>query len=170
MLETLLGDIGGGYAIDQLGLAMPLVMTPRGKAFFADGSVSADFLYLGSLYYKGTALVVPDVQFVKIRILQFLHDASCVGHVGGHRTPKMVSRLYWWPKMAAEVHTYVQGCEVCQRNKGSRSQKYGELVPLPIPDAEWDFVTADRITHLPKTDKDHTAILVVVDNVATHPC
>ena len=67
--------------------------------------------------------------------------------------------------MAAEVHTYAQGCEVCQRNSGSQSQKCGKLVPLPIPGDEWDFVTADRITHLPETDKGHTAILVVMDKL-----
>ena len=47
-------------------------------------------------------------------------------------------------------------------------------MPLPIPSHAWEYVTADRITSLPKTKHGYTAILVVVDRLTkmTHfmPC
>ena len=38
-------------------------------------------------------------------------------------------------------------------------------MPLPVPEGAWDWVTADRITHLPKTKSGHTAIWVAVDRL-----
>ena len=67
--------------------------------------------------------------------------------------------------MAAEISDYVKGCEVCQRNKRSQRQPAGKLVSLPVPEGAWDSITADRITHLPKTKSGHTAIWVVVDRL-----
>ena len=53
--------------------------------------------------------------------------------------------------MGKQIAEYVKGCEVCQRNKPSKSQPAGGLRPLPVPNGSWDVVTSDRITHLPKT-------------------
>ena len=36
---------------------------------------------------------------------------------------------------------------------------------MPIPGDEWDFVTVDRITHLPETDKGHTGISLAMDKL-----
>ena len=82
--ENLLADIRAGYAADP---------------FLADTTLleTLSLVYFGGMYYKEAALVVPNVQSVKDRILQSLHDALYAGHVGGHRTVKNVSRLYWWP-------------------------------------------------------------------------
>ncbi len=65
--------------------------------------------------------------------------------------------------MARHIREYVQGCDVCQRNKNLQRQPAGKLMPLPIPTEAWEVVCMDRITHLPKTEKGHTAIFVVVD-------
>ena len=37
------------------------------------------------------------------------------------------------------------------------------LQPLPVPDVPWQHVSMDFITDLPKTDKGHSSIFVVVD-------
>jgi hypothetical protein len=46
----------------------------------------------------------------------------------------------------------------------------GLLQPLPIPEWKWEVVTMDFITKLPKTNKQHDSIMVVVDKLtkATH--
>lgn len=55
-----------------------------------------------------------------------------------------------------------------QRNKGVQRQPAGNLVPLPIPGDRWDFVSADCITHLPKTERRNTAIFVVMDKLQSN--
>lgn len=46
------------------------------------------------LYYKGDALVVPDIPQLKRTILRELHDAIYAGHVGYHRTIHNMQRMY----------------------------------------------------------------------------
>lgn len=78
--DSLLADIIAGYAADP---------------FYANASNVAQLCFENGLYYKGLAVAVPDVQSVRDRILQSLHDACYAGHVGGHRTVHNVQRLYW---------------------------------------------------------------------------
>ena len=83
-------------------------------------------------------------------ILHELHDANYAGHVGSHRTIHSVQRMFWWPGMHSAISEYVRGCKVCQQDKHLQRQLAGKLVPLPVPEASWDCVTADRITNLPQ--------------------
>jgi hypothetical protein len=39
------------------------------------------------------------------------------------------------------------------------------LQPLPIPEWKWEVVTMDFITRLPRTDKQHDSIMVVVEKL-----
>jgi hypothetical protein len=39
------------------------------------------------------------------------------------------------------------------------------LQPLPIPEWKWEVVTMDFITKLPRTNKKHDYIMVVVDKL-----
>ena len=121
-------------------------------------------IYQG-LYYRGDALVIPDIPELKRSGMQELHGANYSGHVGYHRTIHNVNRMYWWPSMAAEIQAYVQGCKTCQEDKSLQTHPSGKLVSIPIPKQPWDHVTMDRIVSLPKTKRGHTAILVVVDKL-----
>ena len=58
-----------------------------------------------------------------------------------------------------------RACKVCQQDKHLQQQPAGMLVPLPVPEDSWDFITADRITSLPKTKTSINAILVMVDRL-----
>ncbi len=65
------------------------------------------------------------------------------------------------PYMGRHIREYVQGYDVCQSNKNLQRHPAGKLVPWPIPTKAWEVVSMDRITHLLKTEKGHTAIFVV---------
>ena len=54
-------------------------------------------------------------------ILQQLHDES--GHKGREGTYRRVADRYWWDNLHAEVKTYVQSCEECQRRDPSRPEE-----------------------------------------------
>ena len=127
---------------------------------FASASQIADLDVYQGLYYKGDALVVPDIPELKRTILHKLHDANYAGHVGSYRISRREQRMYWWPGMHTAIREYVRGCKVCQQDKHLQRQPAGKLVPLPLPEASWDCVTADHVTALPKTKQGFTAIQV----------
>ena len=141
---------------------------------FASASNTANLDVYQGLYYKGDALVVPDIPGLKRTILHELHDANYAGHVGSHRIIRSVQRMCWWPGMHTAIREYLRGCKVCQQDQHLQRQPAGKLVPLPLPEVSWDCVTADYVTNLPQTKQGFTAILVVVDRLAkmTHfmPC
>ena len=62
--------------------------------WFATASHTANLDIHQGLYYKGDALVVPDIPELKRSILHELHDANYAGHVGSHRTIHSVQRMY----------------------------------------------------------------------------
>ena len=64
--------------------------------------------------------------------------------------------------MTREVKRYVEGCNVCQRNKNCTEQPAGKLMPNSIPDKAWTHILADFITKLPLA-QGYDSILVVVD-------
>jgi hypothetical protein len=53
----------------------------------------------------------------------------------------------------------------CQRVKFEHRHPIGLLYPLPIPEWKWEVVTMDFITGLPKKNKQHDSIMVVVDKL-----
>jgi hypothetical protein len=53
----------------------------------------------------------------------------------------------------------------CQRVKAEHRHPAGLLQPLPIPEWNWELVTMDFITKLPRTSKQHDAIMVVVEKL-----
>ena len=59
---------------------------------------------------------------------------------------------------------YVEGCDVCQRNKNRTQAPAGKLMPNSIPEKPWSHISADFITKLPLA-QGYDSILVVVDRL-----
>ncbi|KAK2416602.1 hypothetical protein QL285_038986 [Trifolium repens] len=60
---------------------------------------------------------------------------------------------------------YVQSCLVCQKAKIEHQKSAGLLQSLDIPEWKWDGITMDFVTALPKTQKKHDAIWVIIDRL-----
>ena len=99
-------------------------------------------------------------------LLRKAHDDPWAGHFGADRMVEHIRRQYTWPKMRNDCEQHVKQCIRCQRGKPRRHKPYGTLMPLPVPDGPWQWVTMDFITDLPKSKflgMEYDSILVVVD-------
>ena len=72
---------------------------------------------------------------------------------------------FWWHGMKREIATYVAKCDVCQRVKAEYQRHAGLLQPLKVPEWKWDKVGMDFITGLPRSNKGHDSIWVIVDHL-----
>jgi hypothetical protein len=68
--------------------------------------------------------------------------------------------------MKQDIARYVAECDVCRQVKVEHQKPAGILQPLPIPLWKWDKVQIDFITGLPKSQKGHDTILVIVDQLS----
>jgi hypothetical protein len=119
----------------------------------------------GLLLHRGKVYVPKDQNSeIRLELLKLHHDTTLAGHQGRWKTLELLSRNYWWPGMSVDVKKYVQGCDICQRNKATNDKPYGLLQPNEVPAKPWDIITIDLITQLPPS-AGYTAIVVVVDRL-----
>ena len=120
----------------------------------------------GSLFWKGDAVAVPADDALRRSIISELHASPYAGHGGMHRTQALVGRYFFWPGMRGAVQSFVEGCELCQRNKARTQGNFGKLQPLPVPQNIWEDISMDFVGPLPLTARKHDFILVVVDRLS----
>jgi len=113
-----------------------------------------------SLMLKEGKVYVPKDEALRVEIIRLHHDTPIEGHGGQWKTVEMVTRNFWWPGVTREVKKYVEGCDVCQRNKNCIEQPAGKLMPNLIPDKAWIHISVDFITKLPLA-QGYDSILVV---------
>ena len=116
----------------------------------------------GLLYYRGKIYVPRSDLCHKISAL--CHNSKLAGHPGRWKTLELISRNYWWPQMSRYVGKYVSTCDMCLCTKTICQPPFGELHPLPIPDAPWDMASVNFIVELLESDGKDT-IMIVVDSV-----
>ncbi|SOV06442.1 uncharacterized protein UDID_17465 [Ustilago sp. UG-2017a] len=107
---------------------------------------------------------VPDVDDLRLLIVQDHHDSPSAGHPGRRNTLSLVRQSFFWLGMSKFVHSFVDSCETCRRIKAVRHKPYGHLKSLPVPPHPWSSISMDLIEQLPPSSG-FTAILVVVDRL-----
>jgi hypothetical protein len=122
----------------------------------------------GTLLYKNK-IYVPNVQDLKLMILNEMHNVPYAGYPGYQKTVATVKSHYFWSSMKKEIVEYIARCMECQKVKAEHRHPTGLLQPLPIPEWKWEVVTMDFITGFPRTDKQHDSIMVVVDKLTKLP-
>jgi hypothetical protein len=116
------------------------------------------------LIYKGR-IYVPNSQELKKLILREMHNVPYAGHPGYQKTIAAVKSQYYWPGMKKQVVDFISICLECKKVKAEHRHPACFLQPLPIPKWKWEVVTMDFITKLPRTNKQHDSIMVVVDKL-----
>jgi hypothetical protein len=72
---------------------------------------------------------------------------------------------FWWHGMKREVAFYIARCDICQRVKAEHQRPVGLLQPLKVPMWKWEEVGMDFITGLPRSNRGHDSIWVIVDRL-----
>jgi hypothetical protein len=67
--------------------------------------------------------------------------------------------------MKKDVDDYITQCMEFQKVKVEYRHPTGLLHPLSIPKKKWEVITMDFIIGLPRTNKKHDSIMVVVDKI-----
>jgi hypothetical protein len=86
-----------------------------------------------TLLYKNR-IYVPNVQDLKLIILNEMHNVPYAGHPGYQKTMAAVKSHYFWPGMKREIAEYIARCMECQKVKVEHRHPTGFLQPLPIPE------------------------------------
>ena len=84
------------------------------------------------------------------------------GHLGAFKTYRKVAANFWWPKVRPEIFQYVRRCDLCQRAKPAQNTNVGLHAAQP-PSYPMERVFIDFVGPLTRTQRGHTAILVVLD-------
>jgi transposase InsO family protein len=82
-------------------------------------------------------------------IIRQHHDDPVHGHQGITRTMELIRRNYEFKHMKNKVTKYIKKCSDCQKNKHTTHAMYGELQPIPLPEAPWTDIAMDFVTGLP---------------------
>ena len=69
--------------------------------------------------------------------------------------------------LKSDIAMLVKKCLTCQMVKAEHQKPAGKLRHLEIPEWNWNCVTMDFVTRLPRSQEGHDAIWVIVDQLTT---
>jgi transposase InsO family protein len=118
------------------------------------------------LYYKNDRVYVPEDEALRQLIVSEHHDSVLSGHLGQDKTLELVQRSFFWPFMELYVRYYVETCPVCALSKNENKKPAGLHQPFRIPEKNWQVVSLDYVTGLPKTERGNDCMLVLVDKLS----
>lgn len=140
----------------------------RGQRFFRN----EDGLPFFQINDEPLRLCVPHSEVTTL--IARLHDSPFeAAHEGPWRLLARIAAKFYWPSLRKDVRAYASSCDVCQKIKTDHRQQAGLLLPNPVPNRPYEWVSLDLITGLPMSDG-FDVIFVTVDRSTKHvqatPC
>ncbi|KAI3756076.1 hypothetical protein L1987_55889 [Smallanthus sonchifolius] len=104
--------------------------------------------------YFAERIWIPVYGNLRELVMDEAHKSRYSIHLGSDKMYHDLKVLYWWPKMKADIATYVSKCLTCSKVK-VEYQKPSCLLQQPeIPMRKWEQISMDFITKLPRTPAD----------------
>lgn len=129
-------------------------------------STTSPYREENGLYYKNDRVYIPEDEALRQLIISEHHDSMLSGHLGQDKTLELVQRSFFWPLLELYVRSYVETCPVCALSKNENKKPAGLHQPFKIPKRNWQVVSLDYVTGLPKTDRGNDCMLVLVDKLS----
>ena len=114
---------------------------------------------------KGQRMCVPEYGELKRDIMEEAHSSAYAMHPGSTKMYGTLKEHYWWNGMKKDIASFVSRCLTCQQVKEEHQKPTGKIQLLPIPVWKWEKITMDFVTGLPRTQRQHDAIWVIVDRL-----
>ncbi|KAJ9547266.1 hypothetical protein OSB04_019809 [Centaurea solstitialis] len=114
----------------------------------------------------GNRIWIPKLGDRRRKILIEAHKSKYSVHPGTNKMYHGLRQGYWWPGMKKDIAYFVERCVTCLQVKIEHQRPYGKLQQLPIPEWNWEHVTMDFVTKLPRTPKGYDTIWVIVDRLS----
>nr|GFA03210.1 retrotransposable element Tf2 [Tanacetum cinerariifolium] len=118
-----------------------------------------------TVLWQDTKLVVPNDASLREALLKEAHSSPLSIHPGSTKMYHDLKQHFWWNGMKGDVAMFVSKCLICQQVKIEHQRASGLLQPLNIPVWKWEEISMDFVTGLPRTQRRHDAIWVVVDRL-----
>jgi len=116
------------------------------------------------LILKDRKVYVPKNKELRAEVLWLHHNMPVGGHRGQWKTVELVTGNFWWLRVMTEVKWYVEGYDLCQRDKNRTEPLAGKLMPNAALEKSWVHITANFIVKLPLA-KGFDSILVVCNRL-----
>ena len=114
---------------------------------------------------KGHRMCVLEYGELKRVIMEEAHSSAYAMHPGSTKMYKTLKEHYWWNGMKKEIASFVSRCLTCQQVKAEHQKPARKIQLLPIPVWKWEKITMYFVTSLPRTQRQHDAIWVIVDRL-----
>ena len=102
------------------------------------------------------------------RVLYLAHTHQLGAHLGVQKTYDRVVARFYWPGAKKAVERFCQQCPECQL-VAPRTPAHSPLIPLPIIEVPFSRIAMDIVGPLPKSNRGHRYILVIVDYATRYP-
>ena len=109
--------------------------------------------------------MVPQLTDLREEILKEFHYSRFALHPGDTKMYHDLRRQYYWSGMKRQVGDFVQRCLTSQQVRVAHQKPTGLLQPLEVVEWKWEHVTMDFVTHLPRTQRRHDVVWVIVDRI-----
>lgn len=96
-------------------------------------------------------------------ILYKNHDDPLSAHGGFFKTADRIKRLFFWPKMDADIREYVRKCETCKACKPTNRIQRAPMGNFREARRPFEIIYMDFVGPLPRSTSGNAYILVVVD-------
>ncbi|GKE21615.1 putative reverse transcriptase domain-containing protein, partial [Tanacetum coccineum] len=110
-------------------------------------------------------ILVAQVGDVRMVIMEEDHKSRYSVHPRANKMYHDLRDMYWWPGMKIDIAIYVSKCLTCAKVKAEHQRPSGLLQQPEIPKWNWDKITMDLITKLPRSRNGHDVIWVIVDRL-----
>ena len=102
------------------------------------------------------------------RVLYLAHTHQLGAHLGVQKTYDRVLGRFYWPGAKRAVESFCRHCPECQL-VAPRSPPHSPLIPLPLIDVPFSRIAMDIVGPLPKSNRGHRYVLVIVDYATRFP-
>ena len=114
---------------------------------------------------KGQRMCVPEYDEQNKDIMEEAHSSAYAMHPSSTKMYKTLKEHYWWNGMKKEIASFVSKCLTCRQVKAEHQRLVGKIQLLPIPVWKWEKISMDFVIGLPRTQRQHDAIRVIIDRL-----